>query len=44
MEFCGLFGSMVFGLAITNIVYLYFVMDNKDFDESHYSATIETRD
>jgi hypothetical protein len=31
---------MVFGLAITNIVYLYFVMDNKDFDESYYSATI----
>jgi hypothetical protein len=33
---------MVFGLAITNIVYLYFVMDNKDldFDNSYYSATI----
>jgi hypothetical protein len=32
---------MVFGLAITNIVYYILCMDNKDFDESYYSATID---
>jgi hypothetical protein len=41
LSFAAFFGSMVFGLAITNIVYLYFVMaDDKDFDESYFSATV----
>jgi hypothetical protein len=40
MTFAAFFGSIVFGLAITNMVYLYFVMDNRDFDESYYSATV----
>jgi hypothetical protein len=31
---------MVFGLAITNIVYLAFVMEDKDFEESYFAATI----
>jgi hypothetical protein len=36
-----LFGSIAFGLAVTNVIYLAFVMDNGkyDFDTSYYSAS-----
>jgi hypothetical protein len=40
LTFAAFFGSMVFGLAITNIVYLAFVMEDKNFDESYFAATI----
>jgi hypothetical protein len=40
LSFAAFLGSMVFGLAITNIVYLAFVLEEKDFDESYYAATI----
>lgn len=44
LSFAAFFGSVVFGLAITNIVYLAFVMEDKNFDESYYSATVTDQD
>jgi hypothetical protein len=43
LSFATFIGSLVFGLAVTNIVYLAFVMEDKDFDESYFDATISDK-
>lgn len=41
MRFFALIGSAIFGLAITNLIYILFVMEEKDYDYSFYSFGIE---
>ena len=36
---CFLFGSVAFGLAVTNVIYVAFVIDNSKYDATYYSAS-----
>jgi hypothetical protein len=40
LRLAALIGSIAFGLAITNCIYLLFVLEDQDFDESYYEFAL----